>query len=132
MSDLACYQATLDRPENAAGIDEIRAHLHQGAPLVIGFMPGDGTAYRFLLVPCPVHEAHIGNGGRNGDVELRTSPSPGALLVTVMDGLGNGTTSILPTNTVDSVRFRLTEKLEIRNTCTVEALASLVARVWCD
>lgn len=133
------YAAVWKEGRNPEARDLIRRRLAAGTPTVVTLQPGDGTKYRFLLVPTPdtVTVSAPSHDGRERMWEVTQTDDvawfDGApLLVTFHpDGqLGSGVAMISPHNKIDGIRHRIDEGMTIPNGCTAEALARTIEAVW--
>ncbi|HEX6956286.1 MAG TPA: hypothetical protein VF156_15535 [Agromyces sp.] len=125
------YVGVFAEPQNADQIAAVRHRLlEQRLATNLVLQPGDGTKYKFLLVPDP-DQFVISDHGRQPEVRSGVS---GQLYVHVLHGLGRGVMLIAAHNGLDGIRYRIAEYLEIGNPCTREALARTLYYCWseCD
>lgn len=126
------YDKVWSEPQNIEALESlhgIRRRLHppgMGEPVIITLQPGDGTRYRFMLVPKP-YTFVVSDDGR--DVG-REHGDPDILYVTVLDGLGHGTARVHRESGIDGIRYRISDQMSIGNPCTAEALAQTILAVW--
>lgn len=127
-----CYEDTWREEQNEKARRLLRDHLHNlHEATIVVFQPGDGTRYRFLLLPEPT-EIVVSDGGREvSTIEHYRNPS---LLVTVLNGLGSGVATVSRKNGLDGILHRIQEGIKFRNDnqCTIEALAHTIHAVWSD
>lgn len=130
------YPGVFREEKNAEMVVSMRHTLRDNrSPLIVVLQPGDGTRYKFLLVPEPMcvemsneSDKPQSSAGYTRDPKV-IHPSGGHLFVSDLsfDG-GNGT--IHERNDLAGIRWRIYEKMSIRNVCTAEALATLIEAVW--
>lgn len=93
------------------------------------FEPGDGTSYRIIISPQTVVH-RIAQAGESG-VLLRDHQSGMFDVILRHKTLGTGVATFCTDypESIDSIRARINEKMDIPNLCTIEALASVVYAV---
>lgn len=124
-----CYEATWNEQQNVPTRMMLHGKLRKGGePVIAVVQPGDGTKYRFLLVPTPTQHI-VSNDGR---ATARITSERPSLLVTVLDGLGTGIAEIGREYSEAGIRQVLAEDIRFRNnnSCTVEALVQTIMAIW--
>jgi hypothetical protein len=127
------YIGTWYEPQNAMIRHELRAALDTGRSINVDFQPGDGTRYEFMLVRKNGMSV-VANDGR----EPRRSPGDGDVLYAIVGnhmGEGVGTFNRLYSDgdrasMMANIRYRIGDKMNVPNLCTVEALASTIFALW--
>ncbi len=120
------YEAVWREKQNQEMRSLLAMQLVMGVTITLVLQPGDATRYRFLLSP-ESKQYELSDDDR---LPRMLEADGESLLVTVLDGLGNGVASIMPQNGIEGIRHRIAAGMEIRNPCTAEALAHSVYALW--
>jgi hypothetical protein len=101
----------------------------ENKPATVVLQPGDGTRYKFLLVPSP-EQVIVSNNGRS----IARSTTGSMLFVQVLDGLGRGTAEVGRSYGINALEHALREAISFRNDnpCTVAALLHTIEALWLD
>lgn len=120
--------------QNRAVLNDMRYMLDvERQSLYVVFQPGDGTRYEFILTSL-ARQFEISSDGRepkgghpNGDV----------LVATIANRMGSGVGTFNRLHSdgdreyiMRSIRYRINEKMDVPNPCTVEAFAATIFALW--
>ncbi len=112
---------------------DLREQLDAGAAVRVDFQPGDGTRYEFMLMRQGELNTVCGSGIR----PLRVTNDGDILYATILNGLGTGVGTFNRQYSdgdrdyiMAMIRHRISEKMEVGNPHTVEALAATIFTLW--